>query len=241
MARFRRRKPAVQWLPLTVTNVVSAGGVRGNFYADSFTIPPLFGARSSQMYTIIPDYPASAIRQANQIPSLGDWEGSAYRLRRIVGKVFAGMEQNIPPQGSTYPMACLLTVAYEIIRVDEAAGAPLRAADAYSPQDLDNIQDPFIWRRSWVLTNDFGGNAQAQPFWQWAPRGTPDYGSAWDGPHIDARTARRVSDEERLIALVSCTNISGDADLAGGGRIVLETRALASALRPAGNRRNASR
>lgn len=242
MVRFRR-KSRVTWLPSINTNVVSAAGTQSHFYFDNGTISNLNYERSSQMYTLIPDYPASAIRaSAPNIPSLGDWEGSAYLLRRIVGKAVISVNNTPPPdpQAQTYPALAAITLCFMICRVDEATGAPLRAADGYSPQALNNVQDPFIWRRTWVLQNDFASSAALAGRYQY-PRCNADYGSIQDGPHIDAKTRRRVADEERVIAILSSTNLSGDSTLAGGYDILLDLRLLASPLRIAGNRRNASR
>lgn len=153
------------------------------------------------------------------------------------------MSQVQPPQPTTSAVTCVMGLAFMIARVDESGGAPLRPTDQYSPLRLDNIQDPFIWRRTWVLTNDFAllnlGIA-AQSVWNF-PRSNADYGSVMDGPHIDARTARAVKDEERLIAIISATNIGGSVDTSGEVRWTLDWRLLASALRSAGNRHNASR
>jgi len=62
-----------------------------------------------------------------------------------------------------------------------------------------------------------------------------------DGPHFDTKVKRRIGDEERLMAIVSATNISGDADLANAIRFTFDWRILATPLRVSGNRRNASR
>lgn len=234
MARFRRRR-SVQWLPNTVTN---QPGV--DFYFDSITVDATYQTRRTNLYMLTNDYPASAIRAAGQVASLADWEGSAYRLRRFVGKFIAAMSNMQPDQGIESPTACVITAGLMVIRVDEAAGAPLRAVDAYSPQGLDNIQDPWIWRRSWVLQNDFSNNA-INASWQF-PRCTADYGGGLqDGGHIDAKVGRVIRDEERLAFIVSTYNITGTVNIAGEVRFLLDYRILASSLRRAGNRGNASR
>lgn len=241
MARRFGRRRRVQWLPSTVTNISAAGAGNANFYFDTISIPSTNEERTSALYTLVPDYPASAIRAAGQIPSLGDWEGSAYRLRRLVGTFQAAMSNTQPPQGSDSPIACVLTACFMVIRVDEAAGAPLRAPDAYSPQRLDNIQDPFIWRRSWVLQNDFSGvSVGTQSSYQFA-RSNVEFGDVRSGPHFDCKVGRVIKDEERLVFIVSTTNVSGDSMLAGEVRFMLDWRVLASAVTRAGNRGNASR
>lgn len=232
---FRRRRRSVQWLPNTVTN---KPGV--DFYFDSIAVDPVYETRRTQLYMLTNDYPASAIRASGQIASLADWEGSAYRLRRIVGKFICAMSNMQPEQATEGVTAGVITAGIMVIRVDEAAGAPLRPVDNYSPMGLDNIQDPWIWRRSWVLQNDFSNNVIAAS-WQF-PRCNADYGGGLqDGCHIDAKVGRVIKDEERLAFIVSTYNVTGTVALAGEIRFMLDYRILASALRSAGNRRNASR
>lgn len=232
---FRRRRRSVQWLPNTVTN---RAGV--NFYFDSVVVDPTFETRRTNLYMLTNDYPASAIRTAGQVTSLADWEGSAYRLRRFVGKFICAMSNTQPDQAQESVTAAVITAGLMVIRVDEAAGAPLRLPDAYSPMGLDNVQDPWIWRRTWVLQNDFSNNPIAAS-WQF-PRCNADYGGGMqDGCHIDAKVGRVIRDEERLAFLVSSYNVTGTVALAGEVRFMLDYRILASSLRRAGNRGNASR
>jgi len=105
---------------------------------------------------MLPDYPAEAIRQAGDLPSLADFEGSAYRLRRIVGKLFIGLDQTITQAPDSRPKNALIGAGFIILKVDENTGAPINpTANSYSPLDNNNLRDPWIWRRTWMLTNDF--------------------------------------------------------------------------------------
>lgn len=231
---FRRRRRSVQWLPTTITNKPGTP-----FYFDSIIVDPTFETPRTNLYMLTNDYPASAIRTAGQVTSLADWEGSAYRLRRLVGKFHAAMSNTQPDQATETVTAAVLVAGFMVIRVDETAGAPLRPVADYSPLALDNIQDPWIWRRSWVLQNDFSNNP-INASWQF-PRCNDDFGSVQDGPHFDCKVGRVIKDEERLAFIVSTYNVSGSATLAGEIRFMLDYRILASTLRSAGNRRNASR
>lgn len=234
---FRRRKPAVTWLPHIDFHQSKDYGV----IQSVLSVDQNFGIVRTAIHALVMDQPEEANR-AN-VPSLADFDGSAYRLRRIVGKFFATMDNNQPGAPDTQPIAALVTAGFIVLRVDSATGAPLLAATAnnYTPIGLDNTSDPWIWRRSWVLNHDFSGHAAALQNQFQFPRTNADYGSVQDGPHIDQKTARRVSKEERLFFVVSTANMGANSTLVGLIPFLLDYRILASPLRVAGNRRNASR
>jgi len=238
MGRFRRRKPAVAWLPHVAHD---ATGTTSYWY-DTQAVSLTASVITTSIYSLVPDYPAEAIRAAGALPSLADFEAGGYRLRRLVGKIFVGMDNEQPSQGNTSPVACLAGAGFIVLRVEEQTGAPLvTAASHYSPLDLDATRDPWIWRRTWLLQNDFSGLATApQAGWQF-PRTNCDYGSVQDGPHIDAKTARRIGAEERLFFVMSNVPLGGTTTQNGLIRYALDYRVLASPIKIIGNRRNASR
>jgi len=236
MGRFRRRKPAVAWLPHVQHN---AQAPQVGWWISSFTVAAAQNTIGTSIFTMLPDYPAEAIRQAGDLPSLADFEGSAYRLRRIVGKLFIGLDQTITQAPDSRPKNALIGAGFIILKVDENTGAPINpTANSYSPLDNNNLRDPWIWRRTWMLTNDFSNNLTEDYEF---PRSTTDYGSVLDGSHIDQKTARRVSDEERLFFVISTVNPGLSTTLAGGGTFILDYRVIASPMRVSGNRGNASR
>lgn len=238
--RGKRRRPSVAWLPL-----LGQGGQSSfSFIATTMGVDPTF-ALSTSIHSLVPDYPAEA-GVATQLQSLADFQESGYRLRRIVGKFNVATDQRLGVEGVTiYPEIVLVGAGLIILRVDPINGAPLMAATPgyYSPLAINNARDPWIWRRTWVLSNDLadGGvvNTAASEF----PRANAEYGSAWDGPHIDQKTARRVSAEERLFLVVSnqVPDIGITPNTASTIRYVYEARYLTSPLRVMGNKRNASR
>lgn len=235
--RFRKRRPSVAWLPHVAHD---QSGTR-SFWYDTQAVGFTAATITTSIYSLVPDYPAEAIRAAGTLPSLADFEGSGYRLRRIVGKFFVGMS-NAQPATGTSPIACMVSAGFIVLRVEEQTGAPLVAtANQYSPLDLDATRDPWIWRRNWILQNDFSGySAAIQGDWQF-PRSNCDYGSVQDGPHIDAKTARRIGPEERLFFVVSNETLGSTSDDSGSIRYALDYRILASPIKVMGNRRNASR
>lgn len=219
------------------------------YFETSVGIPPTPGAANSNtiLTTLVPDYPADAIRGAGGLPSMADWEGSGYRLRRIVGKLYAGVDQDVGDGAqNNYPEAAIFTAGFIVLRVDGTTGAPLNATPGkYDPARTENIQDPWIWRRSWILSNykanGVGGPASA--YGQYAQNTSLVGAGTHDGPHIDQKTARRVSTEERLFFVASCST-PGNAitgQVAGNLRMHLDYRLIISPLKIMGNRRNASR
>lgn len=238
MANFRRRKPGVAWLPHVAHD--SQNPQIGYWYAN-IAVSATANTITTSVFALVPDYPAEAVRAAGALPTLSDFEASGFKLRRIVGKIFCGMENNQPATG-TRTIAALVGAGFIVLKCEESTGAPLvTTANHYSPLDNDSTRDPWIWRRTWLLQNDFSGfDPNIQSTWQF-PRTNCDYGSAVDGPHIDARTARRIGAEERLFFVISTQNISGTADDSGGVKMLLDYRILATPIRIMGNRRNASR
>lgn len=240
MGRFRKRKPTVAWLPL----LGQGQGSNRSYIADGLAIA-FNGDIVTAVHSLVPDYPAESVQNV-QVESLADYQESGYRLRRVVGKIYVAANQYVGDGQNTYPTNALVGAGLIVLRVDATTGAPLRAATPsyYSPLDRDNTRDPWIWRRTWLVSNSFAvppgvsvsGNLEF-------PRTNAEYGSAWDGPHIDQKTARKVSAEERLFLVISTQwpqfGTPGTQD--GGVVYTYEARYLTSPLRVMGNRHNASR
>lgn len=242
MAFRRRRRPSVAWLPIDIPE--SSQTI--NFLTGSNNIPAVPNTLNTVIHALTVDYPAEAIRAAapTQLQTMADFEEGGYRLRRIVGKCFVGIVQEEGQQPGIPPTNCLFGAGFMVLRVNPADGSPLLIANPneYSPLQLNNVRDPWIWRRTWLLTNllQAGAAATVNGYSQ-APTFNGDYGSVQDGPHIDQKTARRVSSEERLFFIASACNIGDQADDPGTAQWLLDYRLLASPLKIMGNRRNASR
>lgn len=243
MGRFRRRKPTVAWLPHTPHDESEIQGWIQGTNNNNFTP----GDINTTIHSLTVDYPAEAIRSATEHPTMADYEASGYRLRRVVGKIFVGVRQDIGavgPPAADYPTNVLVGAGFMVLRVDTGTGAPLAIANpnSYSPLWLDNQRDPWIWRRTWLLTNEFGSSQGASPLGlSQAPTFNGDYGSVQDGPHIDQKTARRIGPEERLFFILSTVNVGDAAESTGTTEWILDYRLLGSPLKVMGNRRNASR
>lgn len=240
MAR-RRRAPRVVWLPQTNANTID--GVNANS-AFQTTILQVAGDPGDSAGGVIP----LTIDGGESDPlalstSLADVENSGYRLRRIVGKIWCTTEQ---VTGGSGPQAGILCAGIIVLRADVATGIPIAGATStdYDPAKIQNAGDPWCWRRSWMCVNS-GATAVGTDFFgprlftgcNWSVGGNAD------GPHVDQKTARIVSSEERLFLALSLTLITSgvDAQSTLDVKVFTDLRLLASMRTGIGNRRNASR
>lgn len=154
--------------------------------------------------------------------SLSDIIGSEYILRRIVGKVFCHRDQF---SSAAETLAVLVTCGFFVARSEdtstETAGDPkpigantlTELRENYSPAAVSTVREPWIWRRRWILGNQrltanqtivvSSGVAAFPPT-------NAGYGSVMDGPHLDAKTIRRVGQDDRLWFVVSARQLSAN-------------------------------
>lgn len=225
----RRRKTKYTWLFNTGTDGPSGGVIAEDFWngRDFGTIlVPTNGASTIQVQPLILDTPSDDDTSRNHPKSV--YAGNELFIKRIVGKwwihqaqlansstgsvaVTAGIfvarsDDRTPPDAAANPTpigwpqtgAILPTITY-----NDAAPEARQAIDAYNPASTEAIRQPWIWRRQWIFSNVLTTDgAQLNTF----PQNTAGYHSVLDGPHVDAKTARRIRDEERLWAVVSIRN-----------------------------------
>lgn len=249
----RRTKPRVAWLPPTTSN--SVGGV-GDFETTVFrsfilSIAPntVLGAAVAGEVSVVAD---GGENNTDASLSLADIVNQGYRLRRIVGKVYAIQLQE-GNAASNVVVLTGLTVGFIIRTCDPTTGVSLAAFSGqirqFGPAQLENTTDPWIWRRSWIIgnpsahvpgTTPLGASTSAN----FGPEGP--CGGNLDGPHIDQKTARIVGPEQRLMMNAEATvlQMALDSSLPTQGTseilLVFELRILGSMRTTTGNRRNAS-
>jgi len=167
------------------------------------------------------DEPSESNQLVDDVPLVYQL-GNEYFLKRIVGKVLVSFET--PLVAGTFSNnvpAAQVTCGFFIARAGDGddpnggANVPIGFGNGfsylrdYNPDIPDAIREPWIWRRQWILgsarmrrylegTAD-GGTVPPQ-FWPvvYAPPGTWGYGSVADGPHLDAKTKRKVGNDDRL-------------------------------------------
>lgn len=152
----------------------------------------------------------------NRTIRLADQLGSDYILRRIVGKigVFPQILSSGPPTLLT-PETLIVGVGFFVARADQTSPAePIgtQGTDAatqverfmsYSPLATAAIKEPWIWRRTWILRNPGNNPTNFQTGLDSSLAG----GSVVDGPHIDAKTVRRIGQDDRLFIAASFASL----------------------------------
>lgn len=218
----RRRRTRGTWFP-TIGTAINSQIPDEVLNGRAFNIPVQSDANGGVINTIITpltfDRPFEGDTANQALDSLSDIVGSEYVLQRIVGKLFIERQGNLDQTTDQDP-AVLVGAGFFVARANDADvgggdGTPIGSAtqperrDNYSPLEADVIRDPWIWRRVWVLgssiwppqTTLVNDGRSARNY----PPSTAHYGSVADGPHIDAKSKRRVGQDDRLWFAVSTT------------------------------------
>lgn len=161
---------------------------------------------------------------------LADQLAGDYVIERIVGKLFVSATQIIQTDSGIHAARNIeVGAGLFVARVnDQASGggintpigsvSPPERVPNYSALHPDAIREPWMWRRTWMLstqdsvTNLTGNGAEdfllqtggARTFPALFPTNNCQYGSMSDGPHIDVKSVRRVRNDERLFMSLSC-------------------------------------
>lgn len=231
---MRRKSPRVVWLPPNdgfTPNPNPTLGINSFALDISMAAPTVTGE--------IPIVIDSDDDPLSPTTSLSDMESSGYRLRRIVGKIWVLGD---PDDEESNIDAIAICAGIMVRRTDPTSGASLASGNSSltNPAEINNASDPWIWRRSWLIAGQNGGPFDGLlPHTNFGQEGS----SALDGPHVDQKTARIVSSEERVFLDVSANVIfgAGQGEIINSTRIISEFRILASMRTSSGNRRNASR
>jgi len=178
--------------------------------------------------------------------------GNEWFLKRIVGKFFAGATSDEVDSPAEFHGLLDVAFGFIVCKTDDN-GDPTTDFSTTNPLARASMNDPWIWRRRWLLnpfTSGFvggnpGGTVDTRDTYGFLnfPSTTAGFGSAVDGPHIDQKTARRIHREERLFAVVAASRFSNFVDTQDMQLdYLLDYRLLGTlAPRSAGNRGNTSR
>lgn len=213
MAKRRRRRPGT-WFPNVGTSG-PAGDPDNDDYGRWFTLTAPANPVDSQelIIDLTFDQPeedeAAAGGLARQ--SLSDIIGSEYILKRIVGNFFAALDQaTTEVEGAGFGV--VLTAGFFVARAEDSSTeaadvslpigteTALETRENYSPAQASTIREPWIWRRRWILGNNFRNfiTPNGQGVTQFPATTSGFHSSAMSGPFIDARTIRRVNQDDRL-------------------------------------------
>lgn len=235
----RRNRPRVVWLPATNAFSIDQDG-RSAFNTATHDLTGDAGEFVTSTHGVVID--GEGLDPLAAGTTLSDIENSGYRLRRIVGDVWVAVNQlaeNTPP-------TIFCSAGLMVLRVRPETGLPLDSNDHYGVNNAENVMDPWIWERSWLLSNKLSTGPIAPIGFQEASLGTANsvLGGNADGTHIDQKTARVIGPEERLFLILSSTvaqTAGQQEDIIVGIQWFWKLRCLASMRVSVGNRRNASR
>lgn len=218
-----RGKRQFTWMP-TLGSVpaegVAASILNGRLIAMQ-VFPPGPDAGPGQVNTfIVPVIPDAPLDNTNSIGpgDLVRHVGQEWFLERLVGKLFVAFRI-----GAEEPTNCLVGAGFFVARANDSnsgggVDTPIGSAsfqernDNYSPINEDAIREPWIWRRTWLL----GGTVvQTDPFSSSFSVNT-FAGSVLDGPHIDAKSVRRIGNDDRLFFAISTVTLGGSSELGPG-------------------------
>lgn len=225
--RFRKRRNTGIWLPVlgTEPNEATSSHVRSVILAlDSDAV---YANGENAVISMLVDTPKNRT-SVGPTSDISEVVGNEYFLSRLVGKINIGVDQQsdtIDPTGgipTRSNWAVQVFAGFFIAQADDnsptlAIGEATNDGINYQVDGVDNIRQPWIWRRSWLLqpaylkegrTGWFIGqqvNSIASqpdgnnfPIWDY-PSNNGSYGtSSFDGAHFDQKTKRRVRQEDRL-------------------------------------------
>jgi len=250
--RTKRRKPRVTWLPIFGETATVAGEGGGTNQAGGLTFSVLHtDADAGIIYDAAPltfDSPGSPAAQQDlglETRTLQDFvQGTTYRLRRIVGKAFCAVAR-ADGADPTDIWAVDCAFGFMVCRVDDT-GAPQTDFGEVNPLFQDSMEDPWIWRRRWILgtgTSALTASNDLVPLSRMPPNNCVGYGSVMDGPHIDTKVARVIGVQERLFGVFASRVIASADPITQPvfTQLFLDYRILASMRANQGNKRNASR
>lgn len=208
--------------------------------ASPLVIPP-DGTTATNVYELTFDEPHDEVSNP-QTTSLADMVGSGYVLNRFVGKLFVALRQeDFLDAPRLKPTGALITAGLFVARTEQDQPYPVGAASditQYSPLIAENAREPWIWRRTWALSNNVGTPQDLEEAWsQFPPTNCTFYGSGvFDGPHIDSKIKRRIVGDDRLWLAISSCKLPIDPAVtfqeAGEGLFTLDYRLLGSLTRP---------
>jgi len=183
------------------------------------------------IFPVLRDYPQEHDNTASTA-ALGLYTLNEYALRRVVGKIVCNVEDNVTTASDTIAVSYSVAAGLFVARAGDdadtgAADTPIGGTATwqtdYNPFEPDCIREPWLWRRTWNLGSPLAALRQINSQSGGSPvltstrgLGLPwsntQYGSVADGPHVDAKTRRRVGNDDRLwLALAAHANPFTDA------------------------------
>lgn len=179
---------------------------------------PFLGPSDIYATPIVPDTTIYPDGSGVNTSTLRDFtEGQDWLLKRIVGKLFLSVKQITDTTADNRPRQAVVGAGFFVGRADDAnPNVPDGTQAEIDPLGSQNIRQPWIWRNVWQLTDGAAATLFLPETFT-----TPNnyaYGVGTEnGPHIDAKSARRIRREERLWFVINAYGYRGTDDLTGPG------------------------
>lgn len=240
--RRKRKRSAGIWYPLAgisgIKSAIDSGNRSDIQWGSSFSCPVDYAQAGCLAVTALDAFQDTV---DDQYPGVGvgptEFTGiGVYQLqhgvliKRILGKIHLARQQN---QADEVP-ACVVTAG--VFVAPETAGASLPLPEGmtsniitsassvsedhqwrqYSPLAATTQNQPWMWRRTWMLQNSSSTSNTGSLNVPW-PIANWEYGSIADGPNVDIKTKRVVRPGDRLwFALATTPFPNGDTAAEAG-------------------------
>lgn len=165
------------------------------------------------------DRPIEEDEQSAQL-RLSSVVGGEYLLRRIVGNCFVSREVRTAGAEPGFSPPIVATAGFFVARSEDSSNedignaAPIGAESTterrenYSPGSVSTVREPWIWRKRWILGNYLPGTSNflitsdRSGLMSYPPNNAL-YPSSRSDQTIDAKTIRRVSNDDRLWFIIA--------------------------------------
>lgn len=240
----KKRRNRGTWFPNvgSVTGqpgAVFCGNIMGGIVVPANTSGTFGGPQRVVVAQVVQDAPLDPEEAGNASGQLSRIVGQEYILQRIVGSIFVGLN-DLGQVEEPSPRAALVTAGFFVARAEDADAVggqdqPIGFSDAstaqqaenYSPQAVDTIREPWIWRRSWVLSI---GSQAGNGFTNF-PGANSVYGSVREGTHIDAKSKRRIGNDDRLWLAIGVMSLSVNDQVDGSVDVLTDHRVFGTVVR----------
>lgn len=209
--RFRRKQRNV-WFPVLGARWVNGQDTypSSNFYLRTDPVQTVlaFGA-DIQVTAITKDFtqePSSAVSIAGDASLRDVVEGQSWMLTRLVGKLHLTCRSDAgdPLDPAVAWGQVLVTAGFFVAPADDTdQNFPAASALTYDPANVDNIQNPWIWRQSWILGSPLTTQIGLDNFPMTNESTQPS------GPFFDSKVKRRIQREHRLWFVLSTIGWDG--------------------------------
>lgn len=214
----RKRGNRGTWLPVLPTALTQDEGETqyATWYESPYSIPSSLSAYNQTPVAVplLPDFTLQDedLSGLNSQATMRDLvEGQDYLLKRTVGKVWATATNRAQTGLPSGPYLFCLAIAVLPVQ-DEQQNVPAMPASDYSPLLSSNSQQPWMWRRTWLLQNTIQAAALPTDLPAYGAQSTWQYGSVADGGHLDSKVMRRVRKDQRLFIVAQGAQLLAGED-----------------------------